>query len=86
MDWPRTYHLHIIQKQEHTNFCVHILDAVRDGCIKILENPHREGLARSGQPKWRGCIVQVRDNPCLVGLKARLQARSITFRDQRLKN
>jgi|HubBroStandDraft_3_1064219.scaffolds.fasta_scaffold775391_1 hypothetical protein len=86
MDWPRTYHLYIIQKQEHSNFGMHILDTVRDGCIQIIGKPKREGLARSGYPKWRGCIVQVQHNPCLVGLKARLQAGSITFRDQRIKN
>ena len=82
-EWPRTFHLQILQKEQHLDFGARILTAVRDACIQILAPPQRTGTAKSGGAKWRGCIIQVRNVECMTGLISRLQSHSIICRPRK---
>ncbi len=80
LQWPRTYHLHIVQRTQHPDFKKQITDVLTEdaGCAVIHAQPEPAGHTRDGHAKWRKCIVQIRDSNCLFAMGDRLQKGSIT--------
>lgn len=83
--WPRRYHLHIAQSRETADFDGLITRVLleEDTCIVIESAPHEAGVAKNGNIKFRGCVVQVRDVLCMTSMCSRLQENSIICRPRK---
>jgi hypothetical protein len=83
--WPRKYHLHIAQSRAAEDFD-RLIERVlleEDECIVIESRPQKAGTAKSGNIKFRGCIVEVRDVLCMTAMCSRLQQNSIICRPRK---
>ena len=83
--WPRRYHLQIAQGREMANFDQQITRVLleEDQCLVIESPPHEAGIAKNGNVKFRGCVVQIRDVLCMTAMRTRLQQNSIICRPRK---